>query len=436
MRPCDLEIVDMRASFNMPKPPLYNYSWFFVLCGMMAVDFADRSVMSIVLPSIQRDFQINDTLAGMLGSAFALSLALLVIPTTLWAERWNRSKACSLMVATWSLATLSTGLCSSFPFLLLSRICVAAGEAGYIPIAYALICDQYPERRRGFLLGFFQASGIIGTVLGNIAVGYATVRYGWRSSFVGLSVVGLCLAAVSWFMPTLRYATPHEGYKCLDKQGIASHKQSFVNAMSYLFRLPGFPLLYLIMGLSTMISSSIILWTPTLLVRRMDLSIENASIMASMCNLSAVALGPLLGLAGDFLKRRFPFGRLLVAFLCAALHPLFIWLSLLTPSSKEDLIQFSIFWSLGVGVLAGIFSNVVTHLQESVSKEYRAIASSLIPIGNQLLGGVIGPILIGAVSDLFGIAVSLASLATLAMIPTLLLLCIAGWKIRSGPSVG
>ena len=436
MRPSDFQILDMRASFKMLKPTAFKYSWFFVLCGMMAVDFADRSVMSIVLPSIQQEFQINDTMAGMLGSVFALSLALLVIPTTLWAERWNRSKACSLMVATWSLATLSTGLCTSFPFLLLSRICVAAGEAGYIPIAYALISDQYPERRRGFLLGFFQASGIIGTVLGNIAVGYATVMYGWRSSFVGLSIVGLCLAAVSWFMPTRSYATSHEGCKKSDKQGIASHKLGFAHAISYLFRLPGFPLLYLIMGLSTMMSSSIILWTPTLLVRRMDLSIENASIMASMCNLSAVALGPLLGLAGDFLKRRFLFGRLLVAFFCAALHPLFIWLSLLSPSSKEDLIQFSIFWSLGVGVLAGIFSNVVAHLQESVSNEYRAIASSLIPIGNQMLGGVVGPILIGAVSDVFGIAVSLASLATLAMIPTLILLCIAGWKIPRDPFVG
>jgi len=436
MRPSDFQILDMRASFKMLKPTAFKYSWFFVLCGMMAVDFADRSVMSIVLPSIQQEFQINDTLAGMLGSVFALSLALLVIPTTLWAERWNRSKACSLMVATWSLATLSTGLCTSFPFLLLSRICVAAGEAGYIPIAYALISDQYPERRRGFLLGFFQASGIIGTVLGNIAVGYATVMYGWRSSFVGLSIVGLCLAAVSWFMPTRTYATSHEGCKSLDKQGIASHKLDFAHTMSYLFRLPGFPLLYLIMGLSTMMSSSIILWTPTLLVRRMDLSIENASIMASMCNLSAVALGPLLGLAGDFLKRRLLFGRLLVAFFCAALHPLFIWISFLSPSNKEDLIQFSIFWSLGVGVLAGIFSNVVAHLQESVSNEYRAIASSLIPIGNQILGGVVGPILIGAVSDVFGIAISLASLATLAMIPTLILLCIVGWKIPRDTLIG
>jgi MFS family permease len=164
----------------------------------------------------------------------------------------------------------------------------------------------------------------------------------------------------------------------------------------------------------------------------MDLSIVDASIIASICSLSAVVLGPLLGLAGDFLKRRFLFGRLIVAFFCAALHPLLIWLSLLTSSSKEDLIQFSIFWSLGVGVLAGIFSNVVAHLQESVPNEFRSIASSLIPIGNQMLGGMVGPILLGAFSDRFGIALSLASLATLAMTPTLILLCLAGWKIRRG----
>jgi MFS family permease len=111
---------------------------------------------------------------------------------------------------------------------------------------------------------------------------------------------------------------------------------------------------------------------------------------------------------------------------------LLIWISLLTSSSKEDLIQFSIFWSLGVGVLAGIFSNVVAHLQESVPNEFRSIASSLIPIGNQMLGGMVGPILLGAFSDRFGIALSLAALATLAMTPTLILLCLAGWKIRRG----
>lgn len=416
----------------MPKPTLYKYFWFFVLCGMMAIDFADRSVMSIVLPSVQREFQINDTLAGMLGSVFSLSLALLVIPTTLWAERWNRSKACSLMVAIWSLATLFTGLSTSFPFLLLSRICVAAGEAGYIPVAYTLICDQYPERRRGFLLGLFQASGVIGTIFGNIAIGYATVMYGWRSSFVGLFAVGLCFALVCWFMPASSHAKSDDRDKSLDKHGVVSHKLNFAKTISYLFRLPGFPLLYLILGLATMMSSSILLWTPTLLVRRMDLSIVDASIIASICSLSAVVLGPLLGLAGDFLKRRFLFGRLIVAFFCAALHPLLIWLSLLTSSSKEDLIQFTIFWSLGVGVLAGIFSNVVAHLQESVPNEFRSIASSLIPIGNQMLGGMVGPILLGAFSDRFGIALSLASLATLAMTPTLILLCLAGWKIRRG----
>jgi MFS family permease len=416
----------------MPKTTLYKYFWFFVLCGMMAIDFADRSVMSIVLPSIQREFQINDTLAGMLGSVFSLSLALLVIPTTLWAERWNRSKACSLMVAIWSLATLFTGLSTSFPFLLLSRICVAAGEAGYIPVAYTLICDQYPERRRGFLLGLFQASGVIGTIFGNIAIGYATVMYGWRSSFVGLFAVGLCFALVCWFMPASSHAKSDDRDKSLDKHGVVSHKLDFAKTISYLFRLPGFPLLYLILGLATMMSSSILLWTPTLLVRRMDLSIVDASIIASICSLSAVVLGPLLGLAGDFLKRRFLFGRLIVAFFCAALHPLLIWISLLTSSSKEDLIQFSIFWSLGVGVLAGIFSNVVAHLQESVPNEFRSIASSLIPIGNQMLGGMVGPILLGAFSDRFGIALSLAALATLAMTPTLILLCLAGWKIRRG----
>ena len=431
MRLFDLLTMDL-GFFQMPKTTLCKYFWFLVLCLMMAIDFADRSVMSIVLPSTQREFQINDTLAGMVGSVFSLSLALLVIPTTLWAESWNRSKACSLMVAIWSLATLFTGLSTSFPFLLLSRICVAAGEAGYIPVAYTLICDQYPERRRGFLLGLFQASGVIGTIFGNVAVGYATVMYGWRSSFVGLCAVGLCFAFVCWFMPASSHAKSDGRDKSLDKQGVVSHKLDFAKTISYLFRLPGFPLLYLILGLATMMSSSILLWTPTLLVRRMDLSIVDASIIASICSFSAVVLGPLLGLAGDFLKRRFLFGRLIVAFFCAALHPLLIWLSLLISSSKEDLIQFSIFWSLGVGVLSGIFSNVVAHLQESVPNEFRSIASSLIPIGNQMLGGMVGPILLGAFSDRFGIAISLASLATLAMTPTLILLCLAGWKIRRG----
>ena len=38
--------------------------------------------------------------------------------------------------------------------------------------------------------------------------------------------------------------------------------------------------------------------------------------------------------------------------------------------------------------------------------------------------------------DVFGIAISLASLATLAMIPTLILLCIVGWKIPRDTFIG
>ncbi|MFI5274103.1 MAG: MFS transporter, partial [Ktedonobacterales bacterium] len=105
-----------------------------VLWIMFAINFLnymDRFILPSVLSSIQKDFHISDTQAGLLATAFTLVYALAALPCGLWADRGIRKNVVATGVGLWSLATLLTGAAGSFFTLFLSRAAVGVGEAGY-----------------------------------------------------------------------------------------------------------------------------------------------------------------------------------------------------------------------------------------------------------------------------------------------------------------
>src|SRR5581483_4445570 len=104
-------------------------------------NYIDRQVLSAVLPKIAETFYGNaeDKLAkaklGSLQTAFTISY-MIFAPIFGWlADRYSRWVLCGVSVALWSLASGASGLAGSFTILLLTRMFVGVGEAGYGPAA-------------------------------------------------------------------------------------------------------------------------------------------------------------------------------------------------------------------------------------------------------------------------------------------------------------
>src|SRR3546814_10750270 len=93
-----------------------------------------RLIISTIGEAMRIDLKLSDTQLGLLGGlAFALFYAAMGIPMARLAERGARVKLIGFTALLWSGATAACGMTSHFWHLLLARMGVGIGEAGFLP---------------------------------------------------------------------------------------------------------------------------------------------------------------------------------------------------------------------------------------------------------------------------------------------------------------
>jgi MFS family permease len=166
--------------------------------------YLDRYILAAVIPTIEHDFLPGDPnangKAGLLTTAFIFSY-MLTAPIFGWlADRYSRWIIIGISVGLWSLASGATGLAATFTALLLTRVFLGIGEAGYGPAAPTLISDFYPVAKRGQVLAWFFMAIPVGSALGYALGGKINHLLGWRWAFYLVLPPGLVLAALCFFM--------------------------------------------------------------------------------------------------------------------------------------------------------------------------------------------------------------------------------------------
>jgi len=179
--------------------------------------YLDRYILAAIIPAIKHDFLPGDPnangKAGLLTTAFLVSY-MFGAPVFGWmADRYSRWKIVALSVAGWSLACGASGLATGFTMLLLTRIFLGIGEAGYGPAAPTILSDLYPLQRRGLVLSWFYMAIPVGCALGYGFGGLVHGLLGWRWAFFLVTPPGLALAAACLLMRDPRHNTPDPGFE-------------------------------------------------------------------------------------------------------------------------------------------------------------------------------------------------------------------------------
>jgi len=172
--------------------------------------YLDRYVLAAVVPALKEQFLAGDPhaneKAGWLSSAFLISY-MLTAPVFGWmADRFSRWVIIGLSVALWSLASGASGLAAGFAMLLMTRVFLGIGEAGYGPAAPTIISDLYPVEKRGAVLAWFFMAIPVGSALGYVFGGMIEGHLGWRWAFYLVAPPGLLLALLCFFMRDPRHA--------------------------------------------------------------------------------------------------------------------------------------------------------------------------------------------------------------------------------------
>ena len=269
--------------------------------------YLDRYILAAVIPDIKATFLAGapdaNAKAGLLTTAFLLSY-MITAPIFGWlADRYSRWLIIGLSVALWSLASGASGLATGFVMLLLTRVFLGIGEAGYGPAAPTIISDLYPVEKRGQVLAWFFMAIPVGSALGYAFGGLMTQWLNWRWAFYLVVPPGLVLAAFCFFMKEPRRESAASGSS---NPGWADYKK--------LLRIPSLVTNILAQAAMTFAIGGLSVWAPTYIHEDRGIPIAQASLIfggiLAVTGLISTLLG---GWLGDRLRSRFPGSYFLVS---------------------------------------------------------------------------------------------------------------------------
>ena len=261
------------------------------LFAAAALNYADRTALSSVIPPVRSELGVTDAQIGLIGMLFLWSYAIASPFAGVMADRFSRSRIIVGSLIVWSLITLLTGFATSLMMLLILRIALGIAESLYLPAAGALIAEHHGAATRGKAMGYHMLGLNIGLVVGGASAGLLAELYGWRWGFWILGGLGLALAMLA------RHFL-HDGPV---SPAAIPVKAAVPQALAYLWRVPSFHCL-LLSGMVAGVASWIFLtWLPLFFT-------ENYGMKLGAAGLAGVALykGPVfVGIAiGGWLSDR------------------------------------------------------------------------------------------------------------------------------------
>jgi ACS family D-galactonate transporter-like MFS transporter len=162
----------------------------------VAINYFDRSNLSVAAQGIARDLALDPVHLGLIFSGFGWAYACCQIPGGWLVDRIGPRILCAAACALWSLATLMQGFAGSFLILFGLRLMLGVFEAPSFPICNTLATAWYPENERAGVIGFYTSGQYVGLAFLTPLLVLAQEHLGWRSIFAVTGGIGLLWSAL------------------------------------------------------------------------------------------------------------------------------------------------------------------------------------------------------------------------------------------------
>jgi len=257
----------------------------------------------------------------------------------------------------------------------------------------SLIPDLFRPRVRGTAVGVFQAGSFVGIVGGTVLAGVVAAALGWRPMFLVCGVAGVVLATV--VVLTVREPAREQA---LDPEDTASWLSGLAAGLRRLAAVPGLVPLALGFGISAMMGPVLGAWGPAFLQRSHGVPLREVGIL----------IGPPVGIAGlvgtlvsgpiaDRIARK-------RGSVSAMLRLPLVALPLSTPFMAGFIfaptLLVTMLCAAGMNALLSCaFVPCINYAVARVGGGDRALVSTVMLAASGLLGGALGPLIVGALSD-------------------------------------
>ncbi|MEI6609962.1 MAG: MFS transporter [Deltaproteobacteria bacterium] len=366
-------------------------AWYIVIiCSLLyTVNYMDRQVLSITTELIKKDLGLSDSQIGIIQTLFFLSMAFFSFPAAYLVDRWSRKKTISIMALVWSGFTFATGMGKSFLGILMPRLMVGVGEAGFTSGGTPLIGAAFPNKGRSLAMGIFNMAVPLGSALGFILGGAISVKYGWRMAFYIFTIPGIILALLALYM---------KDYKTVRNIDEFGNKISFFRSAVSLFSIPTLKWLYIGFAMQNFMSFAFLTWAAPLVMRTNGVDAQKAGMLVGIIGLMAIFGAIFGGLTADLWQKKNIRGRMLTAATSLLIATVLFFF----------MIYFDIRGvGFAFGIAYGVFSifpvpSISAVTQDVTPPSLKGVSWGMAVFCLIVLGGAWSPILVGSISDGLG----------------------------------
>jgi MFS family permease len=379
----------------------YSNYVFILLFLLYLFDYADRMVVNSMFSYIQKDLGINDFQSGWLVSIIYLAIGILTFPVSILIDRWSRTKTVGMMAIVWSLATLLCAFTGNYVQLLMARILIGFGEAGYAPGGSALISGMYPIEKRSKMMGFWNASIPIGSAIGVTMGGIIASVWGWKHAFGIVAIPGLIIAILFLFVKD--YKTVDLSFVDKSNNKIKMEKKDMIREF---LNKPSVLLTYLGMTAIVFVTTAMIVWLPKFFEQVNGMHPKTAGTLAGAVMMLALIGAPAGGVIIDRWRKNEPRSRLLFPAITTFISALLLFIAFYFTKGTIQLVVLFIF---GLFIMLFI-SGAVSVTQDVIHPGLRATSYAIAVLVQNLIGSFTAPIVLGRISDLSNIKTAMSIL--------------------------
>ncbi len=352
------------------------------------LNYFDRSVISLVLPLIKKEFGVSDTTLGVVTSVI-MFYAVIGVPIAWLAERWSRRNVIAIGLFFWSLMTAVTGFAGSIWQLGIARFFMGVGEGCGLAPSQSLLSDLFSRARRPMVMAVLATASSVAAIVYSPAAGWIAHHWGWRWTFYLAGIPGIILAAL--FLLTVK-----EPPRRRISGEAAPAPARLLESLRFVLGSRTFILCLLGTTIAGVYLYGVGAWGTMLLVRVRHMNVEQIGIQIQPVRGAVAAVGILLGGAlSSWLERYDARWRCWIAGLsllalapCEFLYvfggPVSVWYPAMLGSSLFSIMHQGPIYAAYVGV---------------AKPRMRAVSVSLALLGATVMGQLGGPILIGRLND-------------------------------------
>jgi ABC-type branched-subunit amino acid transport system ATPase component/predicted MFS family arabinose efflux permease len=372
-----------------------------ILFALNFVDEFENIAISVLGPDVQRSLHLSDTMLTFVRALPAFLIVLFAMPLGYLADRGRRGRIIGVTSLIWSVAMLVSGLVTSLWQFAAARVAVGVGKGNY-PVATSMLVDAYPVAGRTRVLAANNVANPIAGLLGPLLAGGIAHFFGWRTTFVVLALPCAVLALVAFLLREPDRGA-NEKAELVDTQGVQlaaveSDPIPMAAAFARLRAIKTFAALMASLGALGLALSGLPTVFNLLLERQYDLGSFGRGVIATV-----ISLGGITGLAigarrGDELFRRDPGLVLRLVGVSMAVFSVLFPLSFYQPS----VIVLAVIQFVAAGLVAGPMAMMNSLVASIVPYRMRSFAYSVVGLQLVFVGGLIGGVATGAISDSLG----------------------------------